>query len=180
MLAAGSAFARFEGVVKAIGLHDEQTGEMYMVVEGKGGVGYYIPVRQEVAEGLQVGEKLAVGSAVESWLKASDQRIARFAQDNGGVYDPARHQAALETVWRRGPGQAGPTPAQLVAANARRLQRLARYGLAQRLDADRWRVPSDLLAQLQARETSHPRHRIDIVRPGPERSPRRKGPEVSR
>jgi type IV secretory pathway VirD2 relaxase len=180
VLAAGSVFARFEGVVKAIGLRDEQTGEMYMVVEGQGSVGYYVPIRLELAEGLQVGEKLAVGSAVESWVKASDQRIARFARDHGGVYDPARHQAALDTAQRRSSGQAGPTPAQLVGANTRRLQRLERYGLAQRLDAGRWRVPSDLLAQLQARETSHPRHRIEIVRPGPERSPRRKGPEVSR
>jgi type IV secretory pathway VirD2 relaxase len=180
LLAAGSVFARFEGVVKAIGLHDEQTGEMYMVVEGKGGVGYYVPVRPEVAEALRIGEKLAVGSAVESWVKASDQRIARFARDNGGVYDSTRHQVALEAVQRRSPGQAGPTPAQLVGANTRRLQRLERYGLAQHLGAGRWHVPVDLVAQLQAREMSHPRHRIEIVRLGPERTPARKGPEISR
>ncbi len=84
------------------------------------------------------------------------------AQGNGGLYDPGRHQQELEDL-QRGRGQAGePTPAERVAANVRRLERLARFRLASRLPDGRWQVPADLIAQLEAREKSHPQQRLRI------------------
>jgi hypothetical protein len=166
----GRAIPRFEGVVRGIGLHDEQSGKLYAVVEVPKGYPRYVPVPPDVAQTIRVGDNVSIGSAPDRWVKPSDERIVRFAQGNRGVYDPATHQRALEESRRRTPAS-GPTPAELVAANIRRLERLERYGLATRQANGYWRVPSDLIAKLEAREQSHPRHalRVEIQRPAPER-----------
>jgi hypothetical protein len=64
-----------------------------------------------------------------------------------------------------------------VRANVRRLERLERYGLVARLPAGQWRVRADLVSQLEAREHTHPRHRIAIERLGPRREIDRNEPE---
>src|SRR6185312_15048170 len=92
----------------------------------------------------------------EKWLKPADEIIARVARENGGVYDPAQHQRDLENIRGSRPAEAAPSPADLVTGNVRRLERLAAYGLASPLPDGRWRVPSDLLAQLESRERTHP------------------------
>jgi type IV secretory pathway VirD2 relaxase len=167
----GRVIPRFEGVVRAIGLHDEQSGKLYAVVEVPKSYPRYVQVPPDVAQTIRVGDKVSIGSAPDQWVKPSDERIVRFAQGHHGVYDPATHQRALEESRRRAPA-GGPTPAELVAANVRRLERLERYGLAERQANGRWRVPPDLIAKLEAREQSHPRHalRVEIQRPVPERA----------
>ena len=71
---------------------------------------------------------------------------------------------------RAGDGQ--PTPAERVAANVRRLERLARYRLATRLPDGRWQIPADLLSQLEDRERTHPQHRLRFEKlGGPTREP---------
>jgi hypothetical protein len=57
------------------------------------------------------------------------------------------------------------------------LERLERYGLVARQPAGHWRVRSDLVSQLEARERTHPRHRIQVDRLGPEREVDRGGPD---
>jgi type IV secretory pathway VirD2 relaxase len=169
VLQAGERFETVEGIVRGIGLHDELVGSMYLVVERTGGAACYLPVRPEVAEGLAVGDKVRVSCAAESWVKATDRIVARVAAEHGGIYDPAAHQQALSMRGGRDAGGGQPSSADLVAANVRRLERLERYGLVARDGAGRWRVPTDLVAKLEAREVSHPRHRIQIERLGPVR-----------
>jgi Protein of unknown function (DUF3363) len=123
----------FEGVVVGKGLHDELTGEMFAAVQTSPGASYYVRLRPEVAESLRQGETVRVGFQTEQWLKPSDRIIARFAQENGGIYDPKRHQQALETLRRPSRDGREPSPADRIAANIRRLERLARYRLATRL-----------------------------------------------
>jgi hypothetical protein len=176
----GRSFPRLEGVVRAIGLHDEQLGKLYAIVEAPKGLPRYVHIPPELAQTIQVGDKIAIGSAPERWVKPSDERIARFAHVNGGTYDPPAHQRALEATRPRGSAGEGPSPGELVAANVRRLERLQRYGLVTHLPDGRWRVPDDLLAKLQAREQSHPRHRIQITQLGPPDAMGRKGPEIAR
>ena len=73
-------------------------------------------------------------STPERWVKPADRmRHARFAEETGGVYDPVRHQSALETLHLSRPSIDGPTPAERVAANVRRLERLERYQPATQL-----------------------------------------------
>jgi hypothetical protein len=160
----------FEGVVLGKGLHDELSGQMFAAVQGTDGQGFYIPLRPEVAEALQPGETIRVGFKTEPWVKPADRIVARVAHENGGIYDPRQHQRALENLPRR-PADAGDrSPADSVRANIVRIERLARYRLASQLPDGRWQVPADLIAQLESRERTHPRHvlRIEKAR-APER-----------
>lgn len=163
----GRAIPRFEGVVRAIGLHEE----LYAVVEVPKGYPRYVQVPPDVGQTIRVGDKVAIGSAPDRWVKPSDERIVRFAQGNHGVYDLDTHQRALEEGRRRAP-EGGPTRTELVGANIRRLERLERYGLAERQANGCWRVPPDLIAKLEARAQSHPGHalRVEIQRSVPERA----------
>jgi type IV secretory pathway VirD2 relaxase len=180
LLDTGQAFATVEGVVRGLGLHDELAGTMYVVVQGRDGAACYVPVRPEVAAELATGDMVRVSSPSESWVKATDRIVARFAAEHGGLYDPAAHQAALVLRAGRAGGEQRPSPAELVMANVRRLERLERYGLVVRDRGGRWRVPVDLLAKLEARETTHPRHRIRVERLGPARKIDRSAPEIAR
>jgi len=162
----------FEAVVVGKGLHDELSGQMFLAARAADDRGYYIPLRPEVAEGLQRGERIRVGFTTEKWLKPADEIIARVARENGGVYDPGQHQRELENLPGRRPGEAAPSSADLVTGNVRRLERLAAYGLASPLPDGRWRVPSDLVPQLESRERTHPRQLLKIDRAlRPQREP---------
>jgi hypothetical protein len=154
--------APFEGTLVGKGLDDELTGRMFAVVVTPAGDPFYVRLAPEISAGLREGEVVRVGFDAEPWSKPADKIIARFAQENGGVYDPARHQRALEALHRPQPGTPVPTPAERVAANVRRLGRLARYRLANRLADGRWQVPADLVAQLEVRERTHPQHRLRV------------------
>jgi hypothetical protein len=152
----------FEGVVLGKGLHDELSGQMFAAVQGTDGQGFYVPLRPEVAEALRPGETIRVGFKPEPWVKPADRIVARVAHENGGIYDPGQHQQALENLPRK-PADAGDrSPADSVRANIVRLERLARYRLASQLPDGRWQVPADLIAQLESRERTHPRHLLRI------------------
>jgi type IV secretory pathway VirD2 relaxase len=152
----------FEGVVAGKGLEDELAGTMFVAIMSRAGEACYVRVPPEIADGMRQGEAVRIGSDIQPWLRPADRIIARAAQDSGGLYDPVRHQRALEDL-QRGRGQPDqPTPAERVTANVRRLERLARFRLAARLPDGRWRVPADLVAQLEAREKSHPQHRLRV------------------
>jgi hypothetical protein len=181
VVSVGKAFEPVEGVVRAKGLHDELGGEMYAAVETPAGAAYYVRLRPEVAHELREGEKVRLTSPTEKWVKANDHILVQAALRNGGVYDPALHQRGLQAAYRPTPAATRPTPADLVAANLRRLERLERYGLVTRLARGCWRIPGDLVAQLEARERTHPRHHVQVERLGPVRQlVRTRGPEMSR
>jgi hypothetical protein len=168
----------FEAVIVGKGLHDELSGQMFVAVRGADDRGHYIRLRPDVADGLQQGDTIRVGFKTERWLKPSDEIIARSARENGGVYDPRQHQRELERLSAPRPDQGAPSPADLVRGNVRRLERLAAYGLASPLPDDRWRVPSDLVPQLESRERTHPRQLLKIEKASlPERE--RAAPSVS-
>jgi type IV secretory pathway VirD2 relaxase len=164
VLEPGSAVDGFEGVIKGKGLHDELGGAMFLAVEAPGRVAWYVPVTQSIADTVREGDRVRVASQTESWVKSTDRIVARAAQENGGIYDPVRHQSALEAVRQRQPPQGPntPSPADLVTANLRRLERLQHYNLVARLPDGRWRVAPDLVAQLEAREHSHPQQRLRV------------------
>jgi len=112
--------------------------------------------------------QLGVTTVLHTWT-----RELRF-QENGSTYDPVRHQRALEGLRPSRAGDGQPTPAERVAANVRRLERLARYRLATRLPDGRWQIPADLLSQLEERERTHPQHRLRFEKlGGPTREPGR-------
>jgi hypothetical protein len=168
-------------VVVGKGLHDELSGEMFAAIQTAHGQGYYLRLPPAEVERLQEHDKVRVGFEVEAWSKPADRIVARFAQENGGIYDPVRHQRALEVLRHSSPAADQPTPTERVTANIRRLERLARYRLAARLPDWRWQIPADLLTKLESRERTHPQHRLRLERIGvPARAPMRQvAPDVA-
>ena len=159
----------FEGRVIGKGLEDELGGRMFAAIQTPGGDSFYVRLAPNIAEPLREGDSVRVGFGAERWLKPADRIVARFAEENGGVYDPTRHQRALETLQRSEIPVGGPTPAERVTANVRRLERLERFQLVARLPDGRWQIRLDLVSQLEDRERTHPQPRMSVERIGPER-----------
>lgn len=136
----GEAPAPMTGRIVAKGLADELGDQGYLVIDGVDGRAHYAR--------LPRGGDLAawpVGGIVElRGAGAADRTIAAVAED--GIYSIARHRtlAANER-----------DPDGFVAAHVRRLEALRRAGLAERLDDDQWRVPTDLAARGAARDRAH-------------------------
>jgi hypothetical protein len=63
----------FEAVVIGKGLHDELSGQMFVAARAADDRGYYVPLRPEVAENLQRGDRIRVGITTEKWLRESAQ-----------------------------------------------------------------------------------------------------------
>ena len=172
----------FEGRVIGKGLDDELGGKMFAAVQAQDGRSFYVRLAPDVAEALAPGDTVRVGVDVARWLRPADLIVARFAELNGGIYDPARHQRELENLPRAPATANEPTPAQRVAANVYRLERLERYKLVTRLPDGRWKIRPDLVSQLQDRERTHPQFRMRVERTGPERVPAPtpdRAPEIS-
>jgi hypothetical protein len=55
-------------------------------------------------------------------------------------------------------------PEAILEVNVRRLKRLERYKLVERVSDRCWKVPPNLVELLRDRERTHPQHRIEIER----------------
>jgi hypothetical protein len=160
------------GVVVGIGLHDELSGDLFAAVKTAARQGYYVRLSPQATRMLQEKDAVRLGVEVEPWVKPADRIVSQFAQKNGGIYDPVRHQRELEGLRQAPSGDRQPTAAERVAANVRRLERLERYRLAKRLADGRWQIPADLLSQLESRERTHPQQRLRFDKiGGPAREP---------
>lgn len=125
------------------GLADELADRMHLVVDGIDGRAHYVEVGDiESIEGIRTGAVVEVRrETVEA--RASDQTIARLAAEADGIYRPSGHLAlARETVRVPNDDHAG-----YVEAHVHRLEALRRAGIVQRLDADRWQIPNNLIAR---------------------------------
>jgi len=167
----------FEGVVRRKGLHNELGGEGYAIIETPRGNAAYVRLDLATAESLTEGAVARVSVERQRWAKAIDRVLEQVARENGGVYDAKAHLRDLQ----RGPivieGRTVPAE-EILAANARRLARLERHRLVMRIYEHRWRVPADLVKQLEARDISHPRRlvRARAVAPSLERQVTVRGP----
>jgi Protein of unknown function (DUF3363) len=160
------------GVVVGLGLHDELSGDLFAAVKIAARQGYYVRLSSQAAGLLQEKDAVRLGVEIEPWVKPADRIVSQFAQKNGGIYDPVRHERELEGLRQVPSGDQQPTSAERVAANVRRLERLERYRLAKRLADGRWQIPADLLSQLESRERTHPQQRIRFDKiGGPAREP---------
>jgi type IV secretory pathway VirD2 relaxase len=149
--------APIDGVVRGKGLHDELRGDLFAAVETTAGDTHYIRLDLS-SPPLKAGDVVRLNPLVEPWVKPTDLVIARQAAAAAGIYDPTRHLAELKAL----PARPGASPADLVAGNVRRLERLERYGLVQRQPTGAWRIPLDLVQQLESRERTHPRRRLRV------------------
>jgi len=158
--------AAVEGVVRHKGLHDEQTGAPFIIVETARREAHYVRVDPADADGLAVGERVRVAATPAKWLTAPDHAIQRVAGANRGIYSAALHLRDLEARPLLIEGR--PVPAQsIVEVNMRRLKRLERYKLVTRVAEGQWQVPANLVEILRDRERTHPEARMQIERLDP-------------
>ena len=118
-------------------LTDELGENLTVVVDGIDGRTHHLPgIDPARVEDARIGSVVEIGPA-ETTSRPSDRTIAAIAE--GGVYRPSRH---LEQAKFEGRVPGGDYDGY-VDAHVRRLEALRRAGIAERIDADQWRIPDD-------------------------------------
>jgi hypothetical protein len=158
-----TASAPVQGVVRHKGLHDEQTGTPFMIVETARREAHYVRLDATDSQSVKVGERVRARAIPGKWVTAPDHVIARLSASTRGYYDVSLHRQQL--LLRPVVIEGRQIPAEeIIAATVRRLERLERYKLVERVSDQVWRVPPNLVDVLRDRERTHPRPRIEIER----------------
>jgi type IV secretory pathway VirD2 relaxase len=135
------------GRVLAKGLAGDEMGErVHLIVDGIDGRVHHIefkdPNRIE-----EVGRDMIVEAApVISGPRVADRNIAANVAEDDSVYRPSRHLEHIRDSFER----QGKDPEAYVRSHVRRLEALRRAGHAERIDADHWKVPKDIVERGQA------------------------------
>jgi type IV secretory pathway VirD2 relaxase len=120
-------------------LTDELGDRVALIVDGVDGRTHHVALGDKaVAQDAPIGSIVEIGRA-PAGSRASDRNIAALAEETG-IYCPSEHRAIAEAGHVRVPG--GDYDGY-VGSHVRRLEALRRAGVVERLDADRWSIPSD-------------------------------------
>jgi type IV secretory pathway VirD2 relaxase len=139
------------GRVLAKGLAGDEMGErVHLIVDGIDGRVHHMefkdPNRIE-----EVGRDMVVEAApVVSGPRPADRNIAANAADGDGIYRPSRHLERIRDNFKR----QGKDPEAFIRSHVRRLEALRLAGHVERIDADRWKVPKDIVERGQAYDLS--------------------------
>lgn len=126
-------------------LTDELGENLSLVIDGIDGRMHHVSgIEPARVEDSRIGSIVEIGPA-ENAVRPADRAIACMVED--GIYRPSRH---LEQARFDGRVPGGDYEG-FVDAHVRRLEALRRAGIAERIDADQWRIPSDF----EARATAH-------------------------
>lgn len=135
------------------GVADELYDRRYLLVDGRDGQAYYVPLSEHseaVGHEAAVGSIITIAPAAKRTARAADRNLAQFADRHGGVYDPVLHTA--ETCERlRLPESV--SPADYVESHVKRAKALVSRGLIEALPDGRFRIPADLSERV-AREVA--------------------------
>ncbi|MGB8364457.1 MAG: DUF3363 domain-containing protein [Rhizomicrobium sp.] len=130
---------RIVGRVLDKGLGGDELGErVRLVIDGTDGRVHHIEMDAARAEEVSRGMIVVAGSG-PTGPRAADLNIRDVAGETG-IYRPSAHleQAVV------GIDRLGGDPEAFVRSHVRRLEALRRVGIVERIDADHWRVPTDL------------------------------------
>jgi type IV secretory pathway VirD2 relaxase len=129
------------GRVLGKGLAGDEMGEkVYLIVDGVDGRVHHVEIaRPERLDDIRRG-MIVEAKPVVAEPRAADRNIAIVADGDRGVYRPGRHLDLIRDSFER----QGKDPEAFVRFHVRRLEALRRAGHVERLDADNWRVPSDI------------------------------------
>ncbi|MGB3834789.1 MAG: DUF3363 domain-containing protein [Mesorhizobium sp.] len=125
-------------------LTDEMGEKLTLVVDGIDGRTHHLPgIDPARVEDARIGSIVEVGPA-DTAQRPSDRTIAAISEN--GIYRPSRH---LEQAKFEGRVPGGDYEGY-VDAHVRRLESLRRAGIAERIDADQWRIPEDFESRATA------------------------------
>ena len=127
-------------------LSDELGETLTLVVDGVDGRTHHVSgIDPTHVEDARIGSVIEIGPP-DSTGRPSDRAIAGLAED--GIYRPSRHleQARFDGHVPNGDYEG------FVDAHVRRLEALRRAGIAERIDADQWRIPSDFEGRAAAHD----------------------------
>ncbi|WP_420604381.1 relaxase/mobilization nuclease domain-containing protein [Methylobacterium sp.] len=132
-------------------LSDELGENLTLVIDGTDGRTHHISgVDQAKVADVRIGSVIEIG-ATDAGSRPSDRTIASMVED--GIYRPSRH---LEQARFNG-RVPGSDYDGFVDAHVRRLEALRRAGIAERIDADQWRIPQDFEARAAAHDAGRGR-----------------------
>ena len=132
-------------------LANELGDNLTIVVDGIDGRTHHIAnIDPMQLEDARIGGVIEIGRA-EATARPSDHTIAAIAED--GIYRPSRH---LEQAKFEGRVPGGDYEGY-VDAHVRRLEALRRAGIAERIDADQWRIPEDFESRAAAYDAGRTR-----------------------
>ena len=125
-------------------LTDELGENLTVVVDGTDGRTHHVAgIDAARVADARIGSVVEIGPP-DTASRPSDRTIATIAE--GDIYRPSRH---LEQVRFEGRVPGGDYDGY-VDAHVRRLEALRRPGIAERIDADQWRIPQDYEARAAA------------------------------
>jgi type IV secretory pathway VirD2 relaxase len=157
-----------EGIIRRKGLHDEQRGTLFAVVETLDGHAHYVRMSRAEAKVRLEGHFIRVSQERDPWIKPADANIITIAAANRGIYTVTAHLAAIPaetvTVTEHDGSRREISAQEFVAAHVRRLRRLTYLREVKPGPHESWHVPSDLLQKLELREQTDPRSRT-LIRP---------------
>jgi type IV secretory pathway VirD2 relaxase len=132
-------------------LSDDLGENLTVVVDGIDGRTHHIAgITPERLEDARIGSVIEIGPA-EATARPSDRSIASIVE--GGIYRPSRHLEQAKFVGR----VPGGDYKGYVDAHVRRLEALRRAGIVERMDADQWRIPDDLVSRAAAHDAGRNR-----------------------
>jgi type IV secretory pathway VirD2 relaxase len=139
------------GRVLAKGLAGDEMGErVYLVVDGIDGRVHHMELK-DASWIEEVGRDMIVEAApVVSGPRPADRNIASNAEADNGIYRRSRHLERVRGSFER----QGKDPEAFVRSHVRRLEALRRAGHVERIDADNWKVPKDIVERGQAYDLS--------------------------
>ncbi|SCB39821.1 Type IV secretory pathway, VirD2 components (relaxase) [Rhizobium multihospitium] len=133
-------------------LTDELGENLTVVVDGIDGRTHHVDgIDAARVADARIGSVVEIGPA-DTASRPSDRTIATVAE--GGVYRPSRH---LEQSKFEGRVPGGDYDGY-VDAHVRRLEALRRAGIAERIDADQWRIPDDFESRAAAYDAGRNKH----------------------
>src|SRR5437868_1115547 len=139
------------GRVLAKGLAgDEMSERVHLIVDGIDGRVHHIEFK-DPSRIEEVGRDMIVEAApIVSGPRPADRNIAANATDGDGIFRPSRHLERIRDNFER----QGKDPEAYVRSHVRRLEALRRAGDVERIDADHWKVPKDIVERGRAYDLS--------------------------
>ena len=139
------------GRIVAKGLAGDEMGErVHLIVDGIDGRVHHIEFK-DPSRIEEVGRDMIVEAApVVSGPRPADRNIAANAAEDDGVYRPSRHLGHIHDSFKR----QGKDPEAYVHSHVRRLEALRRANHVERIDADHWKIPKDIVERGQVYDLS--------------------------